>query len=194
MVWLAPSYIKYEATIQEGVMNFMRLFLNLERVNSSKHDTRNITQMMQMNETLWSLQEIVKPDTLNPEPVSGITSMCVKHVNHSDEWFYMESMNLVSEDLVKLTLGGLILGDCVDLCGHVPDDWRVSAGCHEKGQQDSHVKRVMTNGYLKEDQSEFLETERRHKNLSHRLKVNEFASLMRQSSCPGTKGDKPNNV
>ena len=141
-----------------------------------------------------SKANVVKPDTLNPEPVSGITSMRVKHVNHSDEWFYMESMNLVSEDLVKLTLGGLILGDCVDPCGHVPDDWRVSAGCHEKGQQDSHVKRVMTNGYLKEDQSEFLETERRHKNLSHRLKVNEFASLMRQSSCPGTKGDKPNNV
>ena len=78
----------------------------------------------------------------------------------SDEWFDMESMNLVSEDLVKLTLGGLILGDCVDLCGHLPDDWSVPAGCHEKGQQDSHVKRVMTICYLKEDQSEFQETER----------------------------------
>ena len=120
--------------------------------------------------------------------------MSEKHVNHSDEWFNMEPMNLVPEDLVKLSLGGLILGDCVDLCGHVPDDWRVSAGCHEKGQQDSHVKRVLTICYLKEDQSEFQETERRHKNLSHRLKVNEFASLMRQSSCPGTRGDKPNNV
>ena len=94
-----------------------------------------------------SKANVMKLNTLKPEPVSGITSM-------SDEWFNMESMNLVSEDLVKLTLGGLILGDCVDLCGHVPDDWRVSAGCHEKGQQDSHVKRVLTNGYLKEDQSE----------------------------------------
>ena len=102
-----------------------------------------------------SKANVVKLDTLNPEPVSGITSMSDKHVNHSDERFNMESMNLVSEDLVKSTLGGLILGDCVDLCGHVPDDWRVSTGCHEKGQQDSHLKRVMTNGYLKEDRSEF---------------------------------------
>ena len=47
--------------------------------------------------------------------------------------------------------------------------------------------------YLKEDQSEFLE-ERRHKNLSYMLKMDEFASLIRQSSCPGGKGDKPNNV
>ena len=31
-------------------------------------------------------------------------------------------------------------------------------------------------------------------NISYRLKVDEFASLMRQSSCPGTKDDKPNNV
>ena len=31
-------------------------------------------------------------------------------------------------------------------------------------------------------------------NLSYSSKVNEFASLMRQSSCPGAKGDKPNNV
>ena len=36
MVWLAPSYMKYEATIQEGVMNFMRLFFNLERVQQFK--------------------------------------------------------------------------------------------------------------------------------------------------------------
>ena len=119
--------------------------------------------------------------------------MSDKHVNHSDEWFNMESMNVVSEDLVKLTLGDLLPADCVDLYGHVPDDWRVCAGCHEKGQQDSH-KRVMTICHLKEDKSEFQETERRHKNLSYRSKVNEFASLMRQSSCPGTKGDKPQCV
>ena len=102
--------------------------------------------------------------------------MSDKHVNHSDEWFNMESMNLVSEDLVKLTLGDLFPADSFDRCGHVPDDWRVSAGCHEKGQLDSH-KRVMTICYLKEDQSEFQETERRHKNLSYRLKVNEFCFL-----------------
>ena len=45
---------------------------------------------------------------------------------------------------MKLTLGGLIPADCVgrDL-DTSPDDWRVSAGYHEKGRQGSHVKRVM---------------------------------------------------
>ena len=69
--------------------------------------------------------------------------MSDKHVNHSDEWFVMESMNLVSEDLVKLTLGGLIFGDCVDLCGHVPDNWRVSACCHEKGLFEGRPVRIL---------------------------------------------------
>ena len=36
--------------------------------------------------------------------------------------------------------------------------------------------------------------QRSTENLSYKFKVNEFASLMRQSSCPGAKGDKPNNV
>ena len=40
---------------------------------------------------------------------------------------------------MKLRLGGLIPADCVgreiDLSGHIPDDWRVSAGYHEKGRQ-----------------------------------------------------------
>ena len=31
-------------------------------------------------------------------------------------------------------------------------------------------------------------------NVSYRLKVNEFASLVRQSLCPSGKGDKPNSV
>ena len=39
----------------------------------------------------------------------------------------------------KFTLGGLILADFVgreiDLCGHVSDDWRVSAGYHERVTQ-----------------------------------------------------------
>ena len=34
MLWLAASYLEYKATIQEGVMNFMRLFNNLERVGA----------------------------------------------------------------------------------------------------------------------------------------------------------------
>ena len=59
--------------------------------------------------------------------------------------------NLAPKCNVKRS-GGLILADIVDLFGHVPDDWRISAGYHE------------------------------------------FASLMRQSSSPSRKGDKPNNV
>ena len=48
---------------------------------------------------------VMKLNALNPESVFGMSDM---HVNHSDEWFNMESMNLVSEDLVKLTLGDLV--------------------------------------------------------------------------------------
>ena len=51
---------------------------------------------------------------------------------------------------------------------------------------NSHVKRVMT-------RSSRLHV-RKSKNLSYRLKVNEFASWVRQSLCPGGKGDKPNSV
>ena len=36
MLWLAASYMEYKATIQEGVMNFIRLFNNLERVEQFK--------------------------------------------------------------------------------------------------------------------------------------------------------------
>ena len=49
-----------------------------------------------------------------------------------------------------------------------------------------HVKRVLT-------RSSRLHV-RMSKNLSYRLKVKEFASLVRQSLCPGGKGDKPNSV
>ena len=51
---------------------------------------------------------------------------------------------------------------------------------------NSNVKRVMT-------RSSILHV-RMSKNLSYKLKVNEFASLVRQSLCPGGKGDKPNSV
>ena len=61
------------------------------------------------------------------------------NVKRSGEWLNMESNNLVPGDLVKLTLAGLIPADCVgreiDPSGHVPDDWRVSAGYHDKGRQ-----------------------------------------------------------
>ena len=63
----------------------------------------------------------------------------VTNVKRSGEWLNMKSRNLVPGDLVKLTLGFLIPADCVgreiDLCGHVPDDWRVSAGYFEKRRQ-----------------------------------------------------------
>ena len=97
--------------------------------------------------------------------------------------------------------GGLILADSVDLFGHVPDDWRISAGYYEFASLttsesvsrmkcghpgNSHVKRVMT-------RSSRLHV-RMSKNISYRLKVNELASLVRQSLCPSGKCDKPNNV
>ena len=119
----------------------------------------------------------MKLNALNPESVFGITSMSDMHVNHSDEWINMESMNLVSEDLVNLTLGDLFPADCVDLFGHVPDDWRISAGYYEFASLttsesvsrmkcghlgNSHVKRVMA-------RSSRLHV-RMSKNLSYRLK------------------------
>ena len=55
--------------------------------------------------------------------------------------------NLASKCNVKRS-GDLILTDCVDLSGYVPDDWRISAGYHEKGRQGSYVKRVATSESL----------------------------------------------
>ena len=46
MLWLAASYLEYNATIQEGVMNFMRISMCW---NSSKDNTRSITKMMKTN-------------------------------------------------------------------------------------------------------------------------------------------------
>ena len=72
--------------------------------------------------------------------INRVAQRDVTNVKRSGEWLNMESRNLVPGDLVKLTLGGLILPDCVgrenDLSGHVPD----SAGYHEKGPKDSHFK------------------------------------------------------
>ena len=50
MLWLAASYLEYRATIQEGVMNVMPYFKKSGTCwNSSKHNTRSITQMIRMN-------------------------------------------------------------------------------------------------------------------------------------------------
>ena len=43
--------------------------------------------------------------------INRVAQRDVTNVNHSGEWFNMESRSLVQGDLVKLTLGGLILGN-----------------------------------------------------------------------------------
>ena len=47
MLWLAASYMEFKATIQEGVMNFIRLFNNLERVEQFKTLYQKHTLMTQ---------------------------------------------------------------------------------------------------------------------------------------------------
>jgi len=137
-----------------------------------KHYANDAEELKRFGLFNKSKASVAKLNASNHEPVFGITSMSNKiminakntimkertwinrvaqrddtNVNRSGEWFNMESKNLVPGDLVKLTLGDLIPSDCVgreiDLFGHVPDDRRVLAGCHERGRQGSHVKRVM---------------------------------------------------
>ena len=43
--------------------------------------------------------------------INRVAQRDVTNVNRGGEWFNMESRNLVPGDLVKLTLGGLILAD-----------------------------------------------------------------------------------
>ena len=47
--------LEHKAAIQEGVMKFMPYYKSLERVGTfQKHNTRRITQMMQMN---WNVMD-----------------------------------------------------------------------------------------------------------------------------------------
>ena len=97
-----------------------------------------------------------------------VSSRNRKHVSHSmmikannkiicylkeDQSEFLEECrlnNLAPKCNVK-RIGGLILADCVDLSGYVPDDWRVSAGYREKGRQGSHVKRVTSSEFMSQN-------------------------------------------
>ena len=107
----------------------------------------------------------------------------VTRVKRSGEWLNMKSRNVVPGDFVKLTLGGLIPADCVgreiDLCGHVPDDWRISAGYHEKGRQAHQFV------------DPFKEFKTARPNVSYRSKVNEFASLWDKVRVPVQRAISP---
>ena len=68
---------------------------------------------------------------------------------HSESEFLVTAIEALRKNLAlkcnAKRSGGLSLLTVLDVrFGHVPDDWRVSAGYHEKGRQGSHVKRVMT--------------------------------------------------
>ena len=103
-----------------------------------KHYANEAKELKRFDLFKESKANVVKLNALNHEPVFGITSMSnrmtiearnnimkrrtrinrvaqrdVTNVNHSGKWFNMESRNLVPGDLVKLTLGGFILADCV---------------------------------------------------------------------------------
>jgi len=121
-----------------------------------------------------------------------------------------ELMNFVPEDLVKLTLGGLIPADSAGRLDTSPMTGRVSAGYHGKGREGSHVKRIIA---VQEEPSLHVNSTREISRVKCgrtgnvplcepiqgvqdciRFKVNEFAALMRQSSCPDTRGDDPKHV
>ena len=209
-------------------MNFMRISTCW---NSSKDNTRSITKMMTTNWNVMVSLRIRKHVSQSMMIKANNKIICYLKEDQSE--FLEECRRKAPKYNVKRS-GGLILADCVDLSGYVPDDWRVSAGYHEKGRQGSHVKRVTTSEsmsqyseYKPNNVSNGLKHVRTHetmsvsrmkcghpgnshvkrvmtrssrlhvrmsKNLSYRLKVNEFASLVRQSLCPGGKGDTPNSV
>ena len=66
--------------------------------------------------------------------------------------------------------------------GHVPDDWSVPAGYHEKGRQGSHVKRVMTRFDFRCVNlfEEFKTALANAQNLYYNLRVNEFTDFDNQ--------------
>ena len=95
-------------------------------MNSSKHDTRNITQMMKMN---WKRYCLFKKSK----------TRVTKHDDQSKEHHH-ERANLDHCEVDAWWFDPCLLGWT---SGHVPDDWRVSAGYHEKGRPGSHMKRVI---------------------------------------------------
>ena len=84
--------------------------------------------------------------------------------------------------------GGFSLLTVLDVrFGHVPDDWRVFAGYHDKGRHGSHVKRVMTR-FDSRCVNLFKEFKIGRSNASYRLKVNEFSDSV--SRCTGRQAQQ----
>jgi len=138
MLWLAALYLEYKATIQEGVMNFMRISTCW---NSSKDNTRSITKMMKTN---WNgMVSLRNRKHVSQSMMIKANNKIICYLKEDQSEFLEECRRKAPKCNVKRS-GGLILADCVDLSGYVPDDWRVSAGYHEKGRQGPHVKRVTT--------------------------------------------------
>ena len=73
MAWLAPSYLEHEAAIQERVMNFYGLSHSLERVETVQNTIP--VELERCDLFRKSKARVAKLNALNPELVSGITSM-----------------------------------------------------------------------------------------------------------------------
>ena len=182
MVWLAPSYMKYEATIQVGVMNFMRLFNDLERVEQfktryQKHCANYEDELELCGSLRNQKQNVAKLNTLNPEPVSGITSMmefCQVVYDRLNDKTYENDGEVVFDKVSSYGRSFITMkvqavddeGNKVSLdesvfrmkCGH-PGNFPLCE--HTQGVQDSTSEcSTKTICHLKEDQSEFCEEHR----------------------------------
>ena len=127
-----------------------------------------------------SKAHVVKLNVLNHEPVFGITSMS-------------NSMTIKGKNTIMKERSWIncVVSEIVFQASHsdtdTPSEMRsVSLQFERNPIHTSCSTREMSQMKWRHP-GNFL-------NVSYRLKVNEFASLMRQSSCHGTKGDKPNNV
>ena len=96
------SYVEHKAAIQEGVMKIMPYFKKSGKCgNSPKHNTRSITQMMQMN---WKVMVssgnrkhvfIMKERTWINRVAQREHQRGVTNVKRSGEWLNMESKESV---------------------------------------------------------------------------------------------------
>ena len=111
--------------------------------NSSKDNTRSVTKMMQMNRNVMVSLRNRKHVSQSMMIKANNKIICYLKEDQSDFLEECRRKNLAPTCNVKRS-GGLILADCVDLSGYVPDDQKISADYHEKGRQGSHVKRVTT--------------------------------------------------
>jgi len=81
LMWLAPSYVEHEATIQGGVLNFMPYLRSLEHVGTVQKTIPE--EFKRYNLFKKSKANVAKPNALNPESVFGITAMSDSHPEES---------------------------------------------------------------------------------------------------------------